>query len=65
MVKRNERNYDDSTGQLTNKLYNFIRFSRRDRINLRNKVEALAQLFDWENLTKYYDQAYDLSLKAD
>ena len=65
VVKRDERSYDDAAGQLANKLYNFIRLSRRDRINLRNKVEASAQLFDWDNLTKYYDQAYEMCLKAD
>ncbi len=64
VVKRDERSFDDAAGQLANKLYNFIRLSRRERINLRNKVEASAQLFDWENLTKYYDQAYEMCVKA-
>ncbi len=65
VVKRDERSYDDAAGQLANKLYNFIRLSRRDRINLRNKVESSAQLFDWDNLTKHYDQAYEMCLKAE
>ncbi len=64
VVKRDNRSYDDAAGQLANKLYNFIRLSRRERINLRNKVEASAQMFDWENLTRYYDQAYDQALKS-
>ncbi len=65
VVKRNERSFDDAAGQLANKLYNFIRLSRRERIDLRNKVEASAQLFDWSNLTRYYDQAYDMCMKLD
>lgn len=65
VVKRNDRSFDDSAGQLANKLYNYIRLSRRERIGLRNKVEASAQLFDWSNLTRYYDHAYDMCLKTD
>lgn len=65
VVKRNERSFDDAAGQLANKLYNFIRLSRRERINLRNKVEASAQLFDWSNLTRYYEEAYDMCMKLD
>lgn len=65
VVRRNERSYDDAAGQLANKLYNFIRLSRRERIDLRNKVEASAQLFDWSNLTRYYEQAYNLCMKQD
>lgn len=65
VVKRNERSFDDAAGQLANKLYNFIRLSRRERIDLRNKVEASAQLFDWSNLTRYYDQAYEMCLKQE
>ncbi len=65
VVKRDERSYDDAAGQLANKMYNYIRLSRRERIDLRNRVEASAQLFDWENLVKYYDQAYDLCTKAE
>ena len=65
VVKRNERSFDDAAGQLANKMYNFIRLSRRERIDLRNKVEASAQLFDWSNLTKYYDLAYDMCTRKD
>ena len=65
VVKRNERSFDDAAGQLANKLYNFIRLSRRERIEMRNKVEASAQLFDWSNLTRYYSHAYDMCMKLD
>lgn len=65
VVKRNERSFDDAAGQLANKLHSFIRLSRRERIEMRNKVEASAQLFDWSNLTRYYDHAYDMCMKLD
>lgn len=58
IVKRNEKSFDDAAGQLANKLYNYIRLNRRQRIDLRNRTEASAVLFDWETLIKYYDQAY-------
>ena len=60
VIKRKGRSYDDAAGQLANKLHNFIRLSRRERIDLRNKVESSAQLYDWDILTKYYEQAYGL-----
>ena len=58
IIRRNEKSFDDAAGQLANKLYNYIRLNRRQRIDLRNRTEASAVLFDWENLIKYYDQAY-------
>ncbi|MBV6645975.1 MAG: glycosyltransferase [Cyclobacteriaceae bacterium] len=62
VVKRNKKSFDYSAGQLANKLYNYVQMSRRERIDLRNRVEASSVLFDWKNLTKYYDHAYHLAL---
>jgi glycogen synthase len=64
IVKRNERSFDDAAGQLANKMYNYIRLNRRQRIDLRNRTEASAVLFDWETLIKYYDQAYAQAINA-
>lgn len=62
VIKRHQKSFDYSAGQLANKLYNFVRLNRRDRIDLRNRTEASSVQFDWQNLTKYYDQAYKLAL---
>ena len=62
VIKRNRRNFNDAAGQLANKLYNFVRLSRRERISLRNKVEATAQQFDWQHLSRYYEHAYQQML---
>ncbi len=64
IVRRNEKSFDDAAGQLTNKLYNYIRLNRRQRIDLRNRTEGSAVLFDWANLIKYYDQAYMLAVNS-
>lgn len=58
LVKRNKKSFHDAAGQLANRLYNYVRLSRRDRIDLRNRTESSSSLFDWTNLNKFYDQAY-------
>jgi hypothetical protein len=37
--------------------------TRRQRIELRNKVERLGELFDWSNLARHYDEAHNLALE--
>jgi glycogen(starch) synthase len=39
---------------VTNWLHDLTRMSRRDRIQMRNRVEAYAEHFDWSNLIRYY-----------
>lgn len=58
LVKRNQKSPDDTAGQLANRMYNYIRLNRRQRIELRNRTEGSASLFDWETLIKFYDKAY-------
>ena len=63
VIKRNQKSFDEAAGQLANRMYTYIKLSRRERIDLRNKVEASSVRFDWKNLNKYYDQAYQLALE--
>ncbi|WP_258102630.1 glycosyltransferase [Marinoscillum sp. MHG1-6] len=58
IVKRNKKSFDEAAGQMANRMYNYIRLNRRQRIDLRNRTEASAVLFDWDNLVKYYEAAY-------
>jgi glycogen(starch) synthase len=58
IVKRNQKSFDEAAGALANKMYNYVRLSRRDRIDLRNRTESSSSLFDWSNLIKYYEKAY-------
>ncbi|MFT4736934.1 MAG: glycogen(starch) synthase [Cyclobacteriaceae bacterium] len=62
VIKRKGKSFDESAGQLANRMHSYIRLSRRERIDLRNKVEASSVRFDWKNLNKYYDQAYAKAL---
>lgn len=65
IVNRNKKSFDEAAGNLANKMYNYVRLARRDRIDLRNRTEASAGLFDWSNLVKYYDHAYSMALSMD
>ncbi len=65
IVKRNQKSFDEAAGVLANKMYNYVRLTRRNRIELRNRTESSAVLFDWSNLIKYYEQAYLEALNMD
>jgi len=61
VLQRLNRSYDEAAEQLTNDLFNFVKQTRRERIAQRNRVESLASDFDWDNLIRFYDQAYSLT----
>ena len=58
VINRQEKSFDKAAGQLANRLFNYIRLTRRQRIELRNRSEGSSELFDWSSLNKYYDEAY-------
>jgi len=39
-------------------LFNFVKTSKRARMDMRNKLEDFAENFDWKQLVKFYQQAY-------
>ncbi len=61
VIERGRRTFDWSARQLTGTLYRFLTQSRRDRIMQRNNVESNATAFDWKNLIRYYQQAYEMA----
>jgi len=61
VVERGKRTFDWSAKQLSAFLYKFLKQSRRDRIMQRNNVENYSSVFDWSNLIKQYEEAYDLA----
>ncbi|MCK5924043.1 MAG: hypothetical protein KAG66_24125, partial [Methylococcales bacterium] len=65
LVKRNKKSFDEAAGNLANKMYNYVRLSRRDRIDLRNRTESSSSLLAWSNLIRYYDQAYLRALEIE
>ena len=63
VVNRRTQSFDEAADQLADILFRFVRMSMRDRIQQRNRVESISDVFDWTNLRSYYDTAHDLSLK--
>ena len=58
VVERGKRTFDWSARQLSSFLYKFLKQSRRDRIMQRNSVESYSSVFDWANLIRHYEEAY-------
>jgi glycogen synthase len=54
VARRQGMGFEDTVRQVADWLYAFTHLSRRDRIQLRNRVEAHAEHFDWANLSKNY-----------
>jgi glycogen(starch) synthase len=64
VIERGKRTFDFSANQLMNVMYNFLMQTRRERIMQRNNVENNSAIFDWQNLIKYYEEAYQFMLKS-
>jgi glycogen synthase len=62
VVERGKRTFDWSAKQLSAFLYKFLMQDRRNRIQQRNQVENYSAVFDWENLIKYYEEAYEKAI---
>lgn len=63
VINRRDLLYEDGAEQLANTLLNFVNSSRKERIEQRYKVEEAAMQFDWNTLTKYYQDAHEEALK--
>jgi glycogen(starch) synthase len=62
VVNRKTQTYGESAEQLASLLFKFVQQSQRDRITQRNRVESIADTFDWSNLRGYYDTAHELAV---
>ena len=63
VINRRTQNFNEAADQLADVLFRFVKMAQRDRIQQRNRVESIAEVFDWSNLRSYYDTAHDLALK--
>jgi glycogen(starch) synthase len=63
IINRRDLLYEDGAEQLAETLYNFVNSSRRERIEQRYKVEEAALQFDWNTLTRYYQDSHEEALK--
>ncbi len=63
VLNRRSRGFDQSADELASVLFQFCQFNRRQRIEMRNKVERLSEMFDWSSLISHYHEAHDLALE--
>lgn len=59
VVNRKNRSFDEAANQLADFLFSFVHESRTKRIQQRYKLLDASMLFDWSNLTRHYEAAYD------
>ncbi len=62
VIGRRYTAFDQAAHQLTEILFNFALKDRRERIELRNRVERLSEYFAWTNLVSHYAHVYRLAL---
>lgn len=63
VIERGKRTFDWSANQLAEVMYTFLQQSMRERIMQRNNVENNSYMFDWTNLIKHYNEAYQMATK--
>jgi glycogen(starch) synthase len=63
VLNRRTSSFDGTADALVDHLMRFVQLQRRERIELRNRVERLGELFDWSNLARHYEAAHDLALQ--
>ncbi len=63
IIDRSDNNFNRAAEELANIMFKFVQMSRRDRISLRYKCEESSLHFDWSNLGRFYDAAYQSALE--
>jgi len=63
VLNRRQRGFDDTVDALVHYLMQFSQLNRRQRIELRNRVERMGENFDWSVLVRHYDEAHNMALE--
>ena len=63
VLNRLTSSFEQTVEALVEHLMSFAKLNRRQRIELRNKVERVSEMFDWSNLVSRYHDAHDLALE--
>ncbi len=63
VLGRRDQDFHSSAKELANRLLAFCRLNRRQRIALRNSVEAHSHAFDWQRMGVAYHRAHQLALE--
>jgi glycogen(starch) synthase len=62
VLDRSTAGFDRTADDLAGYLFEFTQLTRRQRVELRNRVERLSEMFDWSVLGRHYREAHDLAL---
>ncbi len=60
IIDRKTKDFHKSADELANIMMQFVKLTRRERIALRYRSEEASLHFDWSNLGRYYNKAYNL-----
>ncbi len=63
VLNRRTKTFEETTNNLVDYLMSFVQMNRRQRIEMRNRVERLSELFDWSALVVHYHEAHDMALE--
>jgi glycogen synthase len=62
IIDRKRKDFHQSADEMANIMMRFVQMTRRERIALRYRCEESSLHFDWSNLGRFYDEAYQLAL---
>ncbi len=65
VLSRKHRRFDEAAEALANVFFDFVQLDRRERIDLRNRAENVSEAFGWDQLVRYYLDAYQRALHAE
>lgn len=60
IVDRKGKDFNQTANELADIMLRFVQMTRRERISLRYRSEEASLHFDWSNLGRFYDVAYNL-----
>jgi len=63
IIDRKSKDFNRAADDLASIMLRFVQMNRRERIALRYRSEDASLHFDWSNLGKYYDKAYQLAIQ--
>lgn len=63
VLKRYNRNEEDSLNEFVRILYDYTKLNRHERVNNKIEAKSIAELADWKELINNYFKAHNLALK--
>jgi glycogen synthase len=63
VIPRRSRSFQDAAADLTRRVLDYCKLTRRERVGLRNEVEKRSWDFDWQRLGIAYHNAHDAALE--